>query len=197
MPESSKTRHISEDVPKRAVSLLNQELAETVDLRSQARQAALNVQGPYHHELHMLFGGLARDLRRSIDALATEIGSLGGQPIATVRMAALKSNLLEYPLDAFSAHDHLRALLSSYSRYEMDTRSAMEAVQNLGESDAKELLRRICDLIERHLWLLEAHLEGIVIGVHRRRLPKWTPAFESHSRSNDPTGLPPSLGITR
>jgi starvation-inducible DNA-binding protein len=181
MSDSSKANPSPEDIRNRAVLVLNQVLADTVDLRSQARQADLNVKGPYNHELHLLFGGLARDLRRSVDSIAAEIAILGGQAIATVRMAALRSNLRDYPPDALSPNDHLRALLSSYSRYEMDTKTAMQAVRELEKSEANEILEEICALIEQHLWLLEAHLEGIVIGVQGRKLPRWTPAMENHS----------------
>jgi len=93
MAHSSKANDISENVRNRAIQLLNQQLADTVDLRSQARQAALNVKGQYVRELRSLFDGLARDLRESIDLIAGRINALGGQAITSIRIAAHKSQL--------------------------------------------------------------------------------------------------------
>jgi DNA-binding ferritin-like protein len=141
----------------------------------------LNVKGPYTQELNLLFGGLARDLRESADLIATRISSHGGYAVATIRGAARWSHLHEYPPDALDVHEHLRALLSSYSRYEFDTQNTMKAMLELGDSEAHQLLQEICSLINRHLWLLEAYLEGTAIGINGAKLPKWTPAIK-----NDP-----------
>jgi starvation-inducible DNA-binding protein len=162
----------SEDIRSRLVELLNQQLVDTVDLRSQARQARLNVRGPYTNELGMLFDGLVRDLHESIDAIAGRISALGGYAATTARIVAHQSHLREYPRDAFAASEHLQALLSSYSKYEWETRNTMKAVQTLGDFTTALLVEKISASIERNLWLLEAHLEGIAVGLHGEKFPR-------------------------
>jgi starvation-inducible DNA-binding protein len=180
---ASKTpTHYADDSP---VMLLNQALADTVDLRMQARQAALNVKGAYVVELNSLFNGLARDLRESTDIIARRIVALGGRPIATVRSVARHSHLREYPMDALDANEHLQALLSSYSRYELSIRNTRKTISETNDAETARLLDSIADSIERNLWLLEAHLEGIAVGLHGGKLPKWTPAFPSRQRRSD------------
>jgi len=158
--------------------LLNKQLANTVDLRSRARQAHFNVKGPYAEELGSLFDGLARELREFADLIAQRISALGGLPAATVRFVARESSLRDYPLDALNAYDHLHALLSSYSRYEWFTRHNMKTTQHIGDSETEQLLKRISAAIEKNLWFLEAYLEGVAVGLHGRKMPKWTSAFQ-------------------
>jgi len=65
--------HLSKETPdngRTIVRLLNKQLADTLDLRSQARQSYFNVRGPYSHELRSLFDGLAIDLRYFADLIA-------------------------------------------------------------------------------------------------------------------------------
>jgi starvation-inducible DNA-binding protein len=158
--------------------LLNKQLANTVDLRSRARQAHFNVKGPYAEELGSLFDGLARELREFADLIAQRISALGGLPAATVRFVARESNLRDYPVDALDAYDHLGALLSSYSRYEWFTRYNMKTAQEIGDSETEQLLKVISAAIEKNLWFLEAYLEGIAVGLHGRKMPIWTSAFK-------------------
>ena len=168
----------------RITQLLNRQLADTIDLRSQARQACFNVKGDSAEELRSLFDGLARDLQQFSDLIAERIRTLGGQAAATVRIAAYESNLHDYPLDALGAQDHLEALLSSYSRYELDTRHNLKAAQEIGDSPTVALLEVISGSIERNLWFLEAYLEATAVGLHGRKLPQWTSAFDSLGKTD-------------
>jgi starvation-inducible DNA-binding protein len=169
------SKHPLEDSGSAAtVRLLNQQLADTLDLRSQARQSYFNVRGSYSQELRLLFDGLARDLRQVADLVAERITDVGGYAIATVRSVADESGLRHYPTDVLDAHDQLEALLSSYSRYELDTQHNMKAAREIGDSETAALLQVIGVSIENNLWFLEAYLEGIAIGLHGRKLPSWT-----------------------
>jgi starvation-inducible DNA-binding protein len=161
------------------VQILNKQLADTIDLRSQTRQAHFNVKGPYVRELRSLFDGLAQDLRRFADFIAQRVNTLGGHAGATVRFVANESGLREYPLDAVDAHDHLQALLSSYSRYELDTWHNVRTAKDAGDRETAALLESISDWIERNLWFLEVNLELLAVGLHGGKLPEWTSSFES------------------
>ena len=60
------------------VRLLNQQLADTADLHSQAKQAHWNVKGMNFYSLHLLFDQLALSIEPYIDTLAERITTLGG-----------------------------------------------------------------------------------------------------------------------
>jgi starvation-inducible DNA-binding protein len=173
------------DLKTTVVQLLNKQLADTIDLRSQARHAHFNVKGPYIEELKSLFDGLARDLRQFADLIAEHINGLGGQSLATVRSVAHDSGLREYPLDAVDAHAHLEALLSTYSRYEQDTWHNIEALGVNGDTETVELLHVIAASVEKNLWFLEVYLEGIAVGLHGEKLPAWRSAFGKRRMPED------------
>ena len=167
------SKHPLEDSGSAAtVRLLNQQLADTLDLRSQARQSYFNVRGSYSQELRSLFDGLARDLRHVADLIAERISDVGGYAIATVRSVADESGLRHYPADVLDAHDQLETL--SYSRYELDTQHNMKTAKEIGDSETIALLQVIAVSIENNLWFLEAYLEGVAIGLRGRKLPSWT-----------------------
>ena len=166
-----------------SVRLLNKQLADTLDLRSQARQSYFNARGPYIQELRDLFAGLGRDLCQITGLIAEGINETGGYAIATARSVARESGLREYPVDVLDARDQLATLLSNYSRYELDTRNNMKAAREAGESATVLLLHVILSSIENHLWFIDAYLEGIVTG-HGNQLPAWTSSLSNQPRIN-------------
>jgi starvation-inducible DNA-binding protein len=80
------------------VDLLNQHLADAVDLVYQAKQAHWNVKGPSFIALHQLFDVLLEEIEEHVDNLAERAVALGGTACGTVRVAAGRSRLAEYPL---------------------------------------------------------------------------------------------------
>jgi DNA-binding ferritin-like protein len=162
--------------------LLNKQLADTLDLASQAGQSYFNARGPYSDELRSLFDGLVRDLRQVADALAERINDAGGYAITTVRYVAGQSGLREYPLNAVDARDQLEALLSNYLRYELDTLQNMRAAREIGDSSMSLLFQVILSSIENNLWFLETYLEGINDGLSASELPAWTSTLFNQSR---------------
>jgi starvation-inducible DNA-binding protein len=187
MPDGGTTR-----IPR----LLNKQMADTLDLRSQARQSYFNVRGPYSQELRSLFNGLATDLRQFADLIAERIKHVGGYAVATVRSVAHESGLRDYPDDALDSRDQLEALLSSYSQYELDTQQNLKTAGELGDSGTVQLLRSISISVENSLWFLEAYLEGVAVGLHGRKLPAWTSTFPSTTRDQKQGAVTSGLRIT-
>lgn len=163
-------------------TILNKQLADTLDLRLQARQSFFNVKGPYTPELRSLFDGFSVDLRSFADLIAERINQVGGYAVAAVRSVAHESGLRDYPGDILDSHDQLDALLSAYSRYELDTQRNLKAAREAGDTATAGLLQRILATTENNLWFIEAYLEGIAVGLHGRKLPAWTSALPSQHR---------------
>jgi hypothetical protein len=80
------------------------------------------------------------------------------------------------------SRDQLDALLSGYSRYELDTQRNLKAVREAGDAATAALLQRILAMTENNLWFIEAYLEGIAVGLHGRKLPTWTSTLSSQYR---------------
>jgi len=162
--------------------LLNQHITETIDLQLKARTAAAAIKDrPCVLDLKPLFEGIARDLIESADVVAGHIHALEGRDCATIRRIVQQS-----PEDfERSADDRksLQAMLSSYAKYDSATRNIIKTVEEMGDSETEALLKRICFSTERNLWLLETYLEASAVGLHGRKLPQWTPAFENDFRN--------------
>src|SRR3954469_10826038 len=89
------------DLPKptriELCQLLNQRLADVLDLQSQMKQAHWNVKGPSFIGLHELFDKIDESVEEYVDLIAERAVQLGGVARGTVRMAAANSRLDEYP----------------------------------------------------------------------------------------------------
>src|SRR5574340_313761 len=79
-------------------ALMNQRLADAVDLQMQMKQAHWNVKGPSFIGLHKLFDKVDEAVESYVDMIAERIVQLGGIAEGTVRAAAARSRLDEYPL---------------------------------------------------------------------------------------------------
>src|SRR5437773_11574648 len=93
---------LPDKVRRDTVDLLNQQLADALDLALQAKQAHWNVKGPSFIALHGLFDTVVDELFEHADDLAERAVELGGTAFGTARIAAKSSRLSEYRLDITS-----------------------------------------------------------------------------------------------
>ena len=88
---------------RKAIDMLNQSLADILDLGLQAKQAHWNVKGPHFMGLHELFDKVAEELEEFTDEIAERAVELGGVALGTVQTVAKTSRLPAYPLDLVAA----------------------------------------------------------------------------------------------
>src|SRR5882672_12444678 len=97
-PKLHPTQNDLREKTRRAmIELLNQQLADVLDLGLQAKQAHWNVKGPSFIALHELFDKVAEAVEDHIDDLAERITSLGGTAYGTLAAAARNTSLDKYP----------------------------------------------------------------------------------------------------
>ncbi len=155
------TTHIDIPADKRSalIEILNQHLADTLDLYTQVKQAHWNVKGKDFYQLHLLFDEIAEEIEPFIDALAERVTSLGGYANGTARMAAENSALPEYPTDATEGRDHIEALVERFGIYVGRIRSGSIEADELGDPATADLHNDISRVADQRLWFLEAHLQ--------------------------------------
>lgn len=141
------------------IAILNQSLADTIDLKSQAKQAHWNVKGVNFLSLHELFDRVATQLDGYGDTLAERITALGGYALGTVRMSAQASTLPELPLDIKDGKDYVIALADRLAVYAKAVRADIDKTANLGDAVTADLYTGIAQEVDKLLWLLEAHLQ--------------------------------------
>ena len=148
---------IAEPIREKIVEILNARLADAIDLKSQAKQAHWNVKGMNFIALHELFDQVATESDTHIDDMAERITTLGGTALGTVRIAASKSTLPEYPHEITDGDSHVDALSSALADFGKKVRANIEQADELGDADTADLLTGISRAIDKSLWFVEAH----------------------------------------
>ncbi|HSE24256.1 MAG TPA: DNA starvation/stationary phase protection protein Dps [Pyrinomonadaceae bacterium] len=148
------------EVREQVITLLNQQLADTFDLYSQAKQAHWNVKGPEFFQLHELFDKLAAEATGFVDLIAERVTALGGTATGTVRMSAAASRLDEYPLDVSPPLSSIEALVRAYASLVETTREAIATAERAGDADTADLFTEVSRGLDKSLWFLEAHLQS-------------------------------------
>lgn len=151
---------LPQDSRVKLVALLNQALANTLDLKTQVKQAHWNVKGMNFIALHEMFDTFAGTLEGYVDMLAERVTALGGVAQGTARIVAQTSTLPEYDLAAEEGRDHLQALAIRYGQYAADLRSNIDRATELGDADTADLFTEISRQIDKDLWFIEAHLQA-------------------------------------
>ncbi|BAY64486.1 starvation-inducible DNA-binding protein [Calothrix brevissima NIES-22] len=147
------------EVRSQLVVILNQTLAASLDLKTQAKQAHWNVKGTDFYQLHELFDEIAGELEEYIDMFAERITALGGYALGTARAAASNSILPEYPFDILDGKEHVTALADRFAPYAKHLRQAIAKTDDLGDADTADLYTEVSRTIDKRLWFLEAHLQ--------------------------------------
>jgi starvation-inducible DNA-binding protein len=151
---------LNEDARAQMVELLNQQLADTLDLYTQAKQAHWNVKGRDFYQLHELFDTLADALPPHIDEIAERVTALGGKACGTARMSAASSRLEEFPSDLREGMDFVTALAERYATYGASLLEGISAAEEADDPSTADLLTDISREIDKHLYFLEAHLQA-------------------------------------
>lgn len=140
--------------------VLGQLLADAIDLHYQTKQAHWNVKGENFIALHQLFDALAAEVSLAVDTIAERIIQLGGSAQGTVRVAAQKSRLQEYPLDITDSQQHIDALSSALAAFNKSARKGIDETAELGDAVSADMLTGITSGLDKQLWFVESHLKN-------------------------------------
>jgi starvation-inducible DNA-binding protein len=163
-PQKARLFRTKNDLPAetraRVADLLNQRLADCIDLQTQCKQAHWNVKGRSFIGLHKLFDEINEDVEEYVDLLAERAVQLGGVAEGTARCVAERSSLSEYPLEISESEDHVDALSSALAAFGKVARQSIEKLQKMDDADSADMLTDISRGIDKWLWFVEAHLQG-------------------------------------
>src|SRR5258708_17226771 len=112
------TRNDLQAKPRHAmIELLNQQLADVLDLGLQAKQAHWNVKGPHFIGLHELFDKVAEELEEFTDVIAERAVELGGIALGTIQVVLQKSRFKAYPLGLVSGRENKSAFSGAVAEF--------------------------------------------------------------------------------
>lgn len=159
--ESAQLFTTKNDLPEatrlEVIELLNQRLAECIDLQTQCKQAHWNVKGPSFIGLHKLFDEINEDVEGYVDLIAERVVQLGGVAEGTVGAVESRSTLPDYPLGLSTGAEHVAALSDALGAFGRTARIGVAEMDELEDADSADLLTDVSRGIDKWLWFVEAH----------------------------------------
>jgi starvation-inducible DNA-binding protein len=140
-------------------ALLNQSLADTIDLYNQAKQAHWNIKGQNFIGLHKLLDDIAEGLVEQVDTIAERVTGLGGTAYGTTQQVGKATQLRVYPLDIFAINDHINHLSHNIAILAETTRTNIDKTNELDDFGTNDLYIDLVRFLDKQLWFLEAHIQ--------------------------------------
>jgi starvation-inducible DNA-binding protein len=147
------------EIREKIITLLNQHLADTFDLYSQAKQAHWNVKGTDFFQLHELFDKVAEAVEEGVDELAERAVELGGTADGTLQSVVARTTLAPYPVNLKSGKEHVDRLSRALATYGKNLRAAIATAADAGDADTSDLFTELSRGADKQLWFVEAHLQ--------------------------------------
>lgn len=151
---------IDKDTRETMIEMLNSRLADSIDLKSQAKQGHWNLKGMNFIALHELFDDVAMQVQGYTDLIAERVTTLGGTAEGTVRVSAQKSSLEQYPLEITDGRDHVEALSNALAKFAKEIRTNIDEADEAGDMVTADLLTEVSRGTDKLLWFVEAHIQG-------------------------------------
>src|SRR5437763_17063164 len=108
---------LPESTRGQVIDLLNQRLADAIDLQLQSKQAHWNVKGPQFIALHKLLDEIHAAADEYVDLLAERIVQLGGVAEEVTAIVAGRSVLGLYPVNIVGGEEQVWALFNSLAGF--------------------------------------------------------------------------------
>jgi starvation-inducible DNA-binding protein len=151
---------LSAETKAKVVEVMQERLAEALDMYSQAKFAHWNVKGDNFYQLHLVFDSVADHIFPQIDAIAERLTQLGGVANGTVRQAAMVSKIPEYNVELIAGMHHVAALADALGHYCAELREASDKIDEIGDEPSSDFFKQLVVEAEEQLYFLESHLEA-------------------------------------
>ena len=161
-PTLYKTKNdIQESARVALITILNQRLADAIDLQLQMKQAHWNVKGPSFIALHELFDKISEDVESYVDTIAERVVQFGGIALGTVRISGAESRLEEYPIAIAEGPAHVEAVSSALSDFGKEVRRSIDEANQLDDAGTADIFTEISRGTDKWLWFVEAHAQAM------------------------------------
>jgi starvation-inducible DNA-binding protein len=156
-----KLTHTRNSLPQKIrlemTSLLQQRLADSIDLMMLAKHAHWNVKGPNFIALHELFDKVFLATVGYVDVIAERIVQLGGVAEGSIRTIAKTSSLPEYPSSITGGEKHVAELAHEIAFYGELMRKAIVTATQVNDADTADIFTEVSRSADMNLWFVEAH----------------------------------------
>jgi starvation-inducible DNA-binding protein len=177
------------------IEVLNEYLADAIDLQLQAKQAHWNIKGPNFVGLHQLFDQVAAEARENADDIAERAVALGGVARGTLQAVSGQSQLREYPLQVGDWRAHVRAVQDALATFGRGARKAIDDATALNDADTADLFTEISRGVDKSLWMVEAHIQDTESDTNQLEERSLLAVIRCRARLNQRMSSPKPLGI--
>ncbi len=140
------------------VETLNARLADLVDLHWQIKQAHWNVTGLNFQAVHELFDAQAILVRGMADVVAERVRALKAPAEGTVRLAAERSTLPEFPRTEIAANKALQDLVDRYEMVSAEFAKTSDVAADAGDKATEDIFVGFGRDIDQQAYFLRSHL---------------------------------------
>lgn len=149
---------LASNTKTKVIGLLNERLADGIDLSLLTKQAHWNLKGPGFIGVHLMLDGFRDELDVNVDTMAERIAQLGGIALGTTQTTAQSTSLKAYPTEIVAVTDHLEALVERYADAGNKVREAIDACDEAGDADTADILTAYSRMLDKSLWFLQSNL---------------------------------------
>lgn len=149
---------LPEKVRIEVIGLLQDRVADSIDLAYQVKHAHWNVRGPNFRSLHKLFDGVYETVQGHIDLLAERQVQLGGFVEGTIQSAAQKTQLEGIPLRPVNELEYVRLVAKGLAFFGEQIRECIKKTDELEDAITNDIFVEVGREIDEKLWMVEAHL---------------------------------------
>lgn len=153
---------LNEQIRFKSINLLQERLAEGIDVMLQTKQAHWNVKGESFYSMHKLFDKVNDESREWVDLIAERLVQLGGIAEGTLQSVSHRSKIASYPLNIASGVDHAEALSKSLAQFGEKICRGIDQASEFGDQDTADVFTEISRGVDTFIWMVEAHLQGNV-----------------------------------
>lgn len=139
-----------------SIQLLNERLANGIDLALSIKQAHWNIKGSNFIGVHEMLDGFRTELDNFNDLMAERVTTLGGTALGTLADIEKSTQLGAYPTNIYKVMDHLHELIKRYASFTKSVREGIDAADEAGDADTTDLFTEVSRGIEKQLWFMES-----------------------------------------
>ena len=134
---------IKSNTKSEMIGLLNERLAEAIDLALITKQAHWNLKGPTFIAVHEFLDEVRDDIDEHVDIIAERVAQLDGIALGTVQSVAKATKLPPYPTEIRKVEDHLQALVEHFGAVSKTARECIDTADEAGDADTADISHRL------------------------------------------------------
>ena len=148
---------IDKETRENMIGHLNARLADSIDLKSQAKQAHWNVKGMMFEPIHLKTEALYNEFAVIFDDIAERQLQLRSEPIVTMQEALKVSQIKEIEKSSFNASEVVQTLITDLDHFYTAFKQLSEASDN--DSTTAAYADDKIAWLEKELWMLRSMME--------------------------------------